>query len=83
MLVELFHHCQKAVAAGGRQMFGKAYFVDKAQVGGQYLVGSMSRQHLYEGIPTTNIIESINSETQSFNPTWHTLDDTMANIDRA
>lgn len=35
------------------------------------------------GIPTTNIIESINSETQSFNPTWHTLDDTMANIDRA
>lgn len=35
------------------------------------------------GIPTTNIIESVNDETQSFNPTWHTLDDSMENIDRS
>ena len=35
------------------------------------------------GIPTTDIIESQNPETTSFNPTWHTLDDDMDNIDRA
>jgi len=34
------------------------------------------------GIPTTDIIESQNSETGSFHPSWHTLDDDMDNIDR-
>lgn len=34
------------------------------------------------GIPTTNIIEGLNEQTQSFAPTWHTNDDNIDNIDR-
>ena len=34
------------------------------------------------GIPCIDIIESQNPQTGSFNPTWHTLDDNMSNIDR-
>ncbi len=34
------------------------------------------------GIPTTDIIELNNPETMSFPPTWHTLDDNLANIDK-
>ena len=30
-----------------------------------------------------DIIESANPATGSFNPTWHTLDDNISNIDRA
>lgn len=35
------------------------------------------------GIPTTNIIEINNIETQSFPPTWHTHADNLDNIDRS
>jgi len=35
------------------------------------------------GIPTTNVIEGLNDQTQSFAPTWHTTDDTVENIDRS
>ncbi len=34
------------------------------------------------GIPTTDIIESVNVETSSFPPTWHTHADNMAYIDK-
>lgn len=34
------------------------------------------------GIPTTNIIENLNEQTQSFAPTWHTNSDNLENIDR-
>lgn len=33
------------------------------------------------GIPTVDIIENKNQYTGSFNPTWHTLQDNVANID--
>lgn len=49
-------------------------------------VGSaVTDDHLFltkAGIPTTNIIEGLNEQTQSFAPTWHTNDDTIENIDR-
>ncbi len=35
------------------------------------------------GIPTTDIIELQNTETQTFPPYWHTLRDDMSNIDRS
>lgn len=35
------------------------------------------------GIPTTDVIELNNPATSSFNPTWHTMDDDMDNIDPA
>lgn len=41
--------------------------------------------HVYlirAGIPAIDIIESANPLTGSFNPTWHTRDDNMDNIDR-
>lgn len=41
--------------------------------------------HIYinrAGIPCIDIIESMNSDTRSFNPTWHTMDDTLEAIDR-
>ncbi len=51
-----------------------------AQVG-----GAITDDHLPlldAGIPTVDIIENQNAVTGSFNPTWHTLDDNMDNIDR-
>lgn len=47
--------------------------------------GSVIDDHLHinrAGIPCADIIESINPQTGSFNPTWHTMDDNLANIDR-
>lgn len=47
--------------------------------------GSVIDDHYYinqAGIPCVDIIENLNPQTQSFNPTWHTLDDNMSNIDR-
>ena len=49
------------------------------------LGGSIVDDHLFvnnAGIPCIDIIESLNPATNSFNPTWHTLDDNMKNIDR-
>lgn len=34
------------------------------------------------GIPCVVVIESLNPDTQSFNPTWHTQKDDMSGIDR-
>lgn len=50
------------------------------------LGGAVTDDHVFinrAGIPTTDIIETLNDQTQSFNPTWHTLDDNMSNIDRS
>lgn len=47
--------------------------------------GVIIDDHVYlseAGIPTIDIIESLNEETASFNPTWHTHDDNLENIDR-
>lgn len=48
--------------------------------------GAVIDDHIYvnkAGIPAIVIIESKNDETKSFPPTWHTMDDNMANIDRS
>ena len=50
------------------------------------LGGAINDDHvplLGVGVPTIDIIECSNPQTGSFPPTWHTLDDTMDNIDRA
>ncbi len=47
--------------------------------------GSIVDDHLYinqAGIPCIDIIESANPQTESFNPTWHTVSDNLAAIDR-
>ena len=46
--------------------------------------GAVVDDHLFlnrAGIPAIDIIENQNSETGSFNPTWHTHNDTYENID--
>lgn len=46
--------------------------------------GAINDDHLpmiRAGIPTTDIIETSNPETGSFNPHWHTLGDNIDNID--
>ncbi len=46
--------------------------------------GAVTDDHLpllRAGIPTIDIIETNNPQTGSFNPTWHTLDDNIDNID--
>lgn len=46
--------------------------------------GTVVDDHLYlnrAGIPAVDIIENRHPETLSFNPTWHTHDDTADNID--
>ena len=48
--------------------------------------GALNDDHLYimrAGVPCIDIVESANPATGSFNPTWHTLDDTLENIDPA
>lgn len=47
--------------------------------------GSINDDHIpfiRAGIPVTDIIESANPSTGSFNPTWHTHADNMENIDK-
>ena len=47
--------------------------------------GAVTDDHIFitqAGIPTTDIIETLNVETSSFPPTWHTLDDNLDNIDK-
>ena len=47
--------------------------------------GAVIDDHFYvnqAGIPAIDIIESKNEVTKSFNPTWHTAQDNMDNIDR-
>lgn len=47
--------------------------------------GSVVDDHLHinaAGIPCVDIIETVNPETGSFNPTWHTMADNLGNIDR-
>lgn len=46
--------------------------------------GAVIDDHLWltrAGIPTVDIIESMNPQTGSFPPTWHTLQDDMSGID--
>lgn len=46
--------------------------------------GAVVDDHLFinrAGIPAINIIENQNPQTGTFNPTWHTHDDTYENID--
>lgn len=48
--------------------------------------GSLVDDHLFinrVGIPCIDIVECGNALTGSFPPTWHTLDDTLENIDRS
>ncbi len=48
--------------------------------------GAIIDDHLYinrAGIPCIDIIESYNPATRGFNPTWHTHDDNINNIDRS
>lgn len=47
--------------------------------------GAINDDHLplqAAGIPTIDIIETANPQTGSFNPTWHTMQDNLENIDR-
>lgn len=47
--------------------------------------GAVTDDHIFitrAGIPTTDIIETLNVETSSFPPTWHTLDDNLDGIDK-
>lgn len=48
--------------------------------------GAINDDHIHilsVGIPAIDIVESAHPSTQSFNPTWHTLNDNINNIDRA
>ncbi len=47
--------------------------------------GGIIDDHIFinrAGIPCIDIVECMNSETKSFPPTWHTLNDDMSSIDR-
>ncbi|MBD5183040.1 MAG: M28 family peptidase [Bacteroidales bacterium] len=47
--------------------------------------GSIVDDHIFmaqAGIPTVNIVETMNEVTSNFPPTWHTHEDNMDNIDR-
>ena len=47
--------------------------------------GALNDDHVYvmhAGVPCIDIVECNNPDTGSFNPTWHTLNDNLDNIDR-
>ncbi len=47
--------------------------------------GAVTDDHIFlsrAGIPTADIIETINEETANFPPTWHTHEDRLENIDK-
>lgn len=47
--------------------------------------GAVTDDHIFlnrAGIPTTDIIETLNVQTSSFAPTWHTHNDNLENIDK-
>ncbi len=47
--------------------------------------GAVTDDHIFlnrAGIPTTDIIETINETTGTFPPTWHTHNDNLENIDK-
>lgn len=47
--------------------------------------GAVTDDHVFlnrGGIPAVDIIETINEQTASFPPTWHTHDDNLENIDK-
>lgn len=49
------------------------------------LGGAITDDHIFltnAGIPTCDIIETVNNQTGSFPPTWHTHDDNMSNISK-
>lgn len=54
------------------------YFINSS--GGQIIDDHLQVNEM--GIPCIVVIESLNSSTQSFHPTWHTLKDDMGAIDR-
>ncbi|MDE7387227.1 MAG: M28 family peptidase [Muribaculaceae bacterium] len=69
-IVDMVWHEAAAIGLGDR-------FVNEAG-------GAVVDDHLFlnrAGIPAIDIIENQNTETGSFNPTWHTLNDTYENID--
>lgn len=67
------------------KVWGMASALEYGNVFANQIGGSIVDDHMYinqAGIPCIDIIESQNPQTGSFNPTWHTLDDNMSNIDR-
>ena len=67
------------------KVWGMASALEYGNVFANQIGGSIVDDHMYinqVGIPCIDIIESQNPQTGSFNPTWHTLDDNMSNIDR-
>lgn len=47
--------------------------------------GALNDDHIYlmrAGFPVIDIVECNHPQTGSFNPTWHTLDDNLQNIDK-
>lgn len=55
------------------------YFIPK-------MGGAITDDHVFltnAGIPTVDIVETLNEQTNSFPPTWHTLDDNMRNISKS
>ena len=67
------------------KVWGMASALEYGNIFANQIGGSIVDDHMYinqVGIPCIDIIESQNPQTGSFNPTWHTLDDNMSNIDR-
>ncbi len=65
------------VWAAARALGHENRFIDR--IGGAINDDHLSIQSA--GIPAIDIIESYNPATEGFNPTWHTLDDNLSNID--
>lgn len=68
------------------RVWGMAASTEYASFFPNEIGGAIVDDHHYVnsvGIPCVDVVESSNSETGGFPPTWHTHDDNMDNIDRS
>lgn len=80
------HFSQQFATMPTNKVWGEARLLGYDNIFIPDLGGAINDDHKYlirAGIPTTDIIETLNEETKSFPPTWHTFDDNMDNIDKA
>lgn len=81
-----YEHFSKENAAGITfKLWSEAKLLKHDDVFVRAMGGAVTDDHLFltdAGIPTTDVIETVNQETGSFPPTWHTLNDNMDNISK-
>lgn len=83
-----FHHeafSKEYATSTAWKVWGEAKRLGHDDIFVNKMGGAVTDDHVFltnAGIPTLNIIESVNVQTGTFPPSWHTVNDDMSNISR-